>query len=123
MAFCPYRFESYTVYNIIEHRLELHKMYIVKYNKEELEKLIFIDNLSYEEIGRKYYEIHKDDDELLMEEIPVINGVFSEIKQMQMKISQLKGRKVCPICEEGMELNARYCTKCGNRWENIYEEE
>ncbi len=26
----------------------------MKYNKEELEKLIFIDNLSYEEIGRKF---------------------------------------------------------------------
>lgn len=77
----------------------------------------------YEEIGRRYYELHKNDEDPPMEEITIIKNALEQINHLQTQISKAKGQKICLSCGDIMDLSAKFCKKCGNKWEEIYEEE
>lgn len=72
-----------------------------KYNKEELEKLILDENLSYEEVGRRF------------------GCTGANIKKVAARLGiELLQRRKINSCEtfdrENRKREKRYCLNCGN---------
>lgn len=77
----------------------------------------------YEEVGRQYYQLHKDDNEPVFEEISLIKSALDEIEFLRAEIAELKGLKKCPSCGMVMDLDAVFCNKCGTKCDSDVEEE
>lgn len=77
----------------------------------------------YAQIGKKYYELHKEDVEPLFDELALITEAEEQISSMESEISELKGLKQCSECGEPMMEDAQFCQKCGMKYESVYEEE
>lgn len=76
----------------------------------------------YTEIGKRYYEQHKDDTEPAFGEIVLIKEAMEEIEALKGEIAQLKGLKKCSACGAVMELDAVFCNKCGAKYEEPEKE-
>ena len=83
-----------------------------KVKESELNKL-------YEKLGRKYYEEHKDDDD---ESIKEITAVILRIKEISDDIMQKKGGKACLNCGALVLDGSRFCSACGEKIDDIFEE-
>lgn len=77
----------------------------------------------YLEIGRQYYELHKDDSEPLFEEVTLIKETLEKIEELKAQIAENKGKKICPACGAANEEDASYCSKCGAKCEDVCVEE
>lgn len=77
----------------------------------------------YTQIGEQYYNLHKEDAEPFFEEMALVTETKEEIEKLKQEISELKGIKKCPSCGTEMEMEAVYCTKCGAKYDSIFEEE
>lgn len=86
--------------------------YDKKVKEAELAKL-------YEKLGKKYYEEHKDED---AEEIKEITAVVLRIKEISEEIMQKKGGKACPKCGALVKDGSRFCSACGEKIDDIFEE-
>ena len=83
---------------------------------------------NYREIGRAYYNSHKND---IAKEFPDEMNAISEAKQkiaeLHAKISDLKGTQKCSGCGNEISNNSVFCSKCGKKVENesevYYDEE
>ena len=75
---------------------------IAKLNLDIRAKEEFVER-QYMEIGKQYFELHKDDEEPFYEEITLIKDSLKEIEQLRSEIADLKGKKKCPAC--GTALN------------------
>lgn len=76
----------------------------------------------YTEIGKQYYEQHKDEAEPAFGEIALIKETMEEIEALKGEIAQLKGLKKCPACGAVMELDAVFCNQCGAKYEEPEKE-
>ena len=78
------------------------------------------DKLSkeFENLGRKYYESHKDDDSA---ESRRIQEIYTEISDTKDELADIRGEVVCPKCGEYVPKNAKFCPNCGNDM-NVFEE-
>ena len=65
---------------------------IAKLNMDVKTKEDFVVK-QYMEIGKQYFELHKDDEEPFFEEIGLIKDALSEIDQLKAEIAELKGKK------------------------------
>ena len=74
----------------------------------------------YLEIGKQYFDLHKDDEEPFFEEISVIKEKQQEILQLEMEIAAIKGQKKCPNCGILLEQDSIFCRKCGAKYEDIF---
>ena len=86
--------------------------YDKKVKEGELSKL-------YEKLGKKYYEEHKDEDS---QEIKEITAVTLRIKEISDDIMALKGGVACPKCGALVKNGSMYCSACGEKIEDIFEE-
>jgi len=86
--------------------------YDKKVKENELIKL-------YEKLGKKYYEEHKNDDS---EQIKEITAVRLRIEEINNDIMALKGGVACPRCGALVKNGSRYCSACGEKIEDIFEE-
>lgn len=83
---------------------------------------------NYREIGRAYYNSHKND---LAKEFPdemdAITEAKHKIAELNSKISDLKGTKKCSECGSEIPNDSVFCSKCGQKVENesevFYDEE
>ena len=76
----------------------------------------------YAELGRMYYEQHKEDEEAVNEEqFEVIREALEEIDRMKTEILNLQGASECPNCGAKMPLGAAFCSSCGTKLENETE--
>lgn len=73
----------------------------------------------YEKLGRKYYEEHTEED---CEEIKEITAVKLRIKEINDDIMALKGGKACPKCGALVKSGSRFCSACGEKIDDIFEE-
>lgn len=73
----------------------------------------------YEKLGRKYYEEHKDQD---TDDIKEITAVKLRIKEISNDIMTLKGGKECPKCGNLVKSGSMYCSACGEKIDDIFEE-
>ena len=72
----------------------------------------------YEEIGRKVYQKHVEIGEICIkkdveEECAKIDILSAEIEKYHREILELSDLKTCAKCKESMDINAKFCPKCG----------
>lgn len=67
----------------------------------------------YAEIGKQYYEAHKDDASTEFEQFASIREALESIEQMKKDLLELKGAKACPQCGAKMSEDAAFCSECG----------
>lgn len=72
----------------------------------------------YAEIGRQYYEDHKDNTEDLYEEMALIKEALDAIADMKKELQSLKGEKTCSRCGEKVGEDDAYCRSCGAKLED-----
>lgn len=72
----------------------------------------------YAELGRMYYEMAQNEDDLPDEVINLINAISeknNEIDRLNEEINNIKNKLVCPNCGAGVEKNSVYCNSCGEK--------
>lgn len=94
-----------------------------KLAKETKLKMKISDNKSkiddlYKEIGKKVYQKHKTKDDncvknQIEEELAQIDSLSQEIDSLHDQILELSNEKVCIKCKETMDINSKFCPKCG----------
>lgn len=80
-------------------------------------------NKQYQEIGKAYYEKHRDDEAPKYEQVELIREAEDVIVELREQLSQIKGMQKCPQCGHEMALDADYCSKCGAKLDIFVEEE
>ncbi len=73
-------------------------------------------NELYQEIGKKYYEEHKDDEDADFAEV---DGLLAELKEMREELMERKGAEKCPKCGNYVPKDADYCSKCGEQLKGV----
>lgn len=86
--------------------------YDKKVKEQELTKL-------YEKLGKKYYDEHKDEDS---EEIKEITAALLRIQELSNELMEKKGGKACPKCGALVKSGAMYCSECGEKVNDMFEE-
>lgn len=77
----------------------------------------------FTEIGKQYYELHKDDAEPLFEEISLINENLRKIEELRGEVAGRKGKKICPSCGAPNDGEALFCNRCGAKCESVFAED
>ncbi len=67
----------------------------------------------YAQLGKVYYEAHKNEDVPEKQRFDKISDALDEIDRMELQILELKKARRCPNC--GMEASemAEFCSNCG----------
>ncbi len=70
----------------------------------------------YSEIGKKFYELHKDYiPEGFEELIETINGKTAEIEELKGQLREVKGVVLCTSCNMEVSGDERFCPNCGSK--------
>ena len=80
-------------------------------------------NQYYKEIGRAYYEKHKNDENFEFPQIAAIRNAFAERARLQGLKDQARGVAKCPRCGKTVGDMDRFCTNCGERLREVVEGE
>jgi len=76
---------------------------------------------SIDELGRLYFEQHRDEVESAYPEIVKrIDDANADIARIKQEILKAKGLQLCPKCGNDVPVGVKFCPSCGN--EMIYEE-
>lgn len=69
---------------------------------------------TYAEIGRAYYEAHKEDaQDVYADQCRVITDALNQIAQLQDQIRIKKGIQLCPNCGAQLAPGSAFCAGCG----------
>ena len=79
--------------------------------EDQLQKL-------YAQIGKLYFEAHKDDEPAEYEQMSQIKEMITVIEDMKKDLMELKGAKVCPRCGQEVKTADVYCKSCGAKLED-----
>lgn len=78
----------------------------------------------YALLGMSYYEKHKDEEECEeAEQCFLISEALEEITRMEAEVMRLQKAAECPKCGAKMPMGATYCSNCGTKMDDMYEEE
>ncbi len=81
-----------------------------------------IENI-YSEIGKKFYELHKDSvPEGFEEFVQTISDKLVEIEQLKEQVREVKGVVLCPSCNTEVSADERFCPNCGGKMPEPVEE-
>lgn len=72
----------------------------------------------YAQIGKLYFESHKDDDPTEYVQMEQIKEMLAAIEDMNKELCELKGTKVCPRCGQEVKAADVYCKSCGAKLED-----
>lgn len=73
-------------------------------------------NKLFLEIGKIYYDAHKDDEEKeFKEQMLLVKDALEVIEELKQQLGQIKGMVTCAECGQEMPLDADYCSKCGTK--------
>ena len=72
----------------------------------------------YAQIGKLYFEAHKDDDPAAYEQMAQIKEALVVIEDMKKELRELKGAKICPRCGKEIGKEDTYCKNCGAKLED-----
>ena len=72
----------------------------------------------YAQIGKLYFESHKDDETTDYEQMSQIKDTLATIEDMKKELNELKGTKVCPRCGQEVKMADIYCKSCGAKLED-----
>ena len=74
---------------------------------------------AYKEIGRAYYDAHKDDSSReFPEQMDAVDNAEHMIKDLERRIAELRGTRRCASCDSDVPDDSVYCPKCGVKMEN-----
>ena len=100
-----------------------------KITKETKLKIKINDNKNkitdiYEEIGKKVYEKHVREENIsieeeLYEECLKIDEISTEIDLARKEILKLNNKKQCSKCYAEIEKDSVFCSKCGQKLEEV----
>ena len=94
---------------------------IAKLKLDVKSKEDFIEK-QYAELGRSYFEKHKEDEEPAeAEQFKVIKEALEEVERMKTEILNLQGASECPNCGAKMPMGAAFCSSCGTKMEENVE--
>lgn len=77
----------------------------------------------YIELGKVYYEMHRDDAAEGQDRFDLIKEALEEIERMKVQILELKGARKCPDCGAEAADTADYCSVCGAKLTVVVEED
>lgn len=77
----------------------------------------------YMELGKAYYERHKDVTVEEQARFDQIKEASEEIEKMKLQILELKGARKCPDCGAETSDTAEYCSVCGAKLTVVVEDE
>lgn len=78
----------------------------------------------YAELGRAYFEKHKDEEGIEeAEQFFLVKEALEEISRMKEEVLKLQGACECPKCGTKMPENAMFCSSCGAKMDDMFEEE
>lgn len=73
---------------------------------------------AYMELGKKYYQANKavvpEDQQAIFGKVA---AALDQIEQLRKKINEVREMKTCPKCGNGVEKDAVYCSRCGEKME------
>ena len=73
-------------------------------------------NKLFLEIGKIYYDAHKDDEEKeFKEQMLLIKDVQEVLEELNQQSGQIKGMVKCIACGKEMPMDADFCSKCGTK--------
>ena len=72
----------------------------------------------YAQIGKLYFEEHKDEEAAVYEQMAQIKETLTVIEDMKKELMELKGAKVCPRCGQEVKAADAYCKNCGAKMED-----
>lgn len=73
-------------------------------------------NKLFLEIGKIYYDAHKDDEEKeFKEQMLLVKDAQEVIEELNQQLGQIKGMVRCAACGQDMPMEADYCSKCGRK--------
>ena len=79
---------------------------------EEEKKL----NKLYMKLGQLYYQMHKNNPELVYTDIcQGIGGCLQTIDRYEVMLNELKGIKRCEKCKTEMPISSTFCQTCGSK--------
>lgn len=91
--------------------------YELKCKEDDLKK-------EFERLGRKYYQQNKDVvPEEDLESFEDIEIIMNRINDLNGEILEKKGAKACPRCGAKVAENATYCSSCGTKLNDMFEED
>ena len=67
----------------------------------------------YAQIGKLYFESHKDDDPTEYVQMEQIKEMLAVIEDMKKDLMELKGTKICPKCGKEIDSKDTFCKGCG----------
>jgi DNA-directed RNA polymerase subunit RPC12/RpoP len=71
-------------------------------------------NSLYPQIGKAYYELHKNDPEYALSElVGAVNDAFARIEQLNDQIAAINGSQKCPRCGANVPEGGMFCNSCG----------
>lgn len=71
-------------------------------------------NALYPQIGKAYYELHKNDPEYALSElVAAVNDAFARIEQLKDQIAAINGGQKCPRCGANVPEGGMFCNSCG----------
>lgn len=76
----------------------------------------------YQEIGKSYYEKHKDEEEPKYGQVLLIKEAEEVIGELKEQLNLIKGTQKCPRCDNEMPIDAEFCSKCGTKLNVVVEE-
>lgn len=80
-------------------------------------------NKHYQELGRIFYETYQEEENSEhAEEFTVIREALEEMNRMQSEILRIQGAKECPACGTKMPENTAFCSKCGAKLDDMFED-
>lgn len=71
----------------------------------------------YRDLGKAYYEAHKDDEDPEYKEIADIRAAFAEIGELRADHDAIRGVKRCEECGTIVSQEANFCSNCGAKCE------
>lgn len=73
-------------------------------------------NKLFLEIGKIYYDAHKDDEEKeFKEQMLLVKDAQDVLEELRQQLGQIKGTVKCVQCGQEMPIEADYCSKCGTK--------
>ena len=66
-------------------------------------------NSLYPQIGKAYYELHKNDPEYALSElVGAVNDAFARIEQLNDQIAAINGSQKCPRCGANVKVRSLF---------------
>lgn len=77
----------------------------------------------YTALGKAYYEKHNGESDCEeAEQFFLIREALEEIERMKAEILKLQGSAECPKCGAKMPDAATFCSNCGTKLDDMFEE-